>query len=194
MSRTKTGRGRPRGSGLNDTAQLAQVAKLLRADPNLKPTTAIKKSGVTDPSAVRRLRDKLNAVRPDAASTREEQVTATERAARTPSRTPSMETSVAACLKDCTPAAARPDLPPTSQPAAMSHASDRMSPVGADWLAAFGGLGIQAFAASMEFQLSLLGQAFRLPPVTAALRQQLLFNELTLALCAAGPEYRKTLH
>ena len=174
MSRTKAGRGRPRGSGLNDSARLAQVARLLQADPNLKPTTAIKKSGVTDPSAVRRLRDKLNAVRPDAASAREEQVT--ERTARAPSRTPSKEISVAARLADSTPVAARPDQHSSSQPVAMSQASDRMPPVAADWLAAFGGLSIQALAASMEFQLSLLGQAFRLPPVTAALRQQLLFN------------------
>lgn len=56
-------RGRPRGSGLDDRAQLRRIAELMDADPELKPTTAIKALGVSDPSTIRRLRDKLKAER-----------------------------------------------------------------------------------------------------------------------------------
>lgn len=52
-------RGRPKGSGLDDREQLIAIARMLEADPTLKPTTAIKRVGITDPSAIRRLRDKL---------------------------------------------------------------------------------------------------------------------------------------
>ncbi len=52
-------RGRPKGTGIDDTAVLQRVSLLLRANVGLKPTTAIKQAGITDPSIVRRLRDKL---------------------------------------------------------------------------------------------------------------------------------------
>jgi hypothetical protein len=52
-------RGRPKGSGVDDAATLAAVAELIAANPGMKPTTAIKALGITNPSAVRRLRDKF---------------------------------------------------------------------------------------------------------------------------------------
>jgi hypothetical protein len=51
-------RGRPKGSGVDDASALAAVAELIAANPGMKPTTAIKALGITNPSAVRRLRDK----------------------------------------------------------------------------------------------------------------------------------------
>ena len=59
MTDTPRRRGRPKGTGINDTVSLAAIARLIAADGTLKPTTAIHRVGVTDPSAVRRLRDKL---------------------------------------------------------------------------------------------------------------------------------------
>ncbi len=59
MNEAPRKRGRPKGTGLNDTATLAAIARLRASDPDLKPTTAIRKLGITDPSVVRRLRDKL---------------------------------------------------------------------------------------------------------------------------------------
>jgi hypothetical protein len=53
-------RGRPPGTGKNDTDRLLKIAALMAADPALKPTTAIKQIGETDPSTIRRLRDKLH--------------------------------------------------------------------------------------------------------------------------------------
>lgn len=55
----KATRGRPKGSGINDDKILAKINGLLAKDPDLKATTAIKMAGITDPSSIRRLRDKL---------------------------------------------------------------------------------------------------------------------------------------
>ncbi len=51
--------GRPKGSGVDDSLQLKNLAALLVANPALKPTTAIRSLGVEDPSVIRRLRDKF---------------------------------------------------------------------------------------------------------------------------------------
>lgn len=59
MSSIKRSRGRPRGSGTNDSPALGRVADLLAADPALKPTTAIKRVlDKPDETAVRRLQGK----------------------------------------------------------------------------------------------------------------------------------------
>ncbi len=60
MSLHATRRGRPKGSGIDDQKFLADIAAMIAAKPDLKPTTAIKALGVTDPSAIRRLRDKFH--------------------------------------------------------------------------------------------------------------------------------------
>lgn len=62
MTPSKAGRGRPKGTGLNDAAQLRAIANLMATNPDLKTTTAIKTLGITDPSVIRRLRDKFSAV------------------------------------------------------------------------------------------------------------------------------------
>ena len=51
--------GRPKGTGVDDSRQLASLAALLAANPALRPTTAIRALGVEDPSVIRRLRDKF---------------------------------------------------------------------------------------------------------------------------------------
>ena len=62
MTPNKTNRGRPKGTGLNDAAHLLAIAGLLVAQPDLKPTTAIKQLGISDPSVIRRLRDKYHSM------------------------------------------------------------------------------------------------------------------------------------
>lgn len=52
-------RGRPKGTGIDDRASLTQIVALMRSDAALRATTAIRLAGVTDPSVIRRLRDKL---------------------------------------------------------------------------------------------------------------------------------------
>jgi hypothetical protein len=51
-------RGRPKGTGIDDSDRMARLDELLRIHPELKPTTAIRLMGFSDPSAIRRLRDK----------------------------------------------------------------------------------------------------------------------------------------
>lgn len=58
MPQKTAARGRPKGTGLDDAGSLAAVAEMIVANPGMKPTTAIKAIGITDPSTVRRLRDK----------------------------------------------------------------------------------------------------------------------------------------
>ncbi len=53
-------RGRPKGTGLDDRDHLHAIAVLIYQSKDLKPTTAIKSLGITNPSTVRRLRDKFN--------------------------------------------------------------------------------------------------------------------------------------
>ena len=59
MSKSNTKRGRPKGSGIDDSSVLQAIANAIAADDNLKPTTAIRGLGITDPSTIRRLRDKF---------------------------------------------------------------------------------------------------------------------------------------
>lgn len=58
MVPSKPRRGRPIGTGIDDSDRIARLAELLRTQPNLKPTTAIRAMGFSDPSTIRRLRDK----------------------------------------------------------------------------------------------------------------------------------------
>jgi len=58
MLHTPVRRGRPKGTGIDDNQRLEQLAELLRVCPELRPTTAIRQMGYSDPSAIRRLRDK----------------------------------------------------------------------------------------------------------------------------------------
>ena len=61
MVETKAKRGRPIGTGIDDSDRIARLAELLKTQPNLKPTTAIRVMGFSDPSTIRRLRDKFKA-------------------------------------------------------------------------------------------------------------------------------------
>lgn len=62
MVEMKIKRGRPIGTGIDDSDRIARLVELLRNQPELKPTTAIRVMGFSDPSTIRRLRDKYKAV------------------------------------------------------------------------------------------------------------------------------------
>lgn len=63
MARRTRPRGRPKGTGVNDRARLEAISCLIEKNPGMKPTTAIRTIGISDPSAIRRLREKLKAER-----------------------------------------------------------------------------------------------------------------------------------
>ncbi|MEN2494194.1 MAG: hypothetical protein TECD_00085 [Hyphomicrobiaceae bacterium hypho_1] len=52
-------RGRPKGTGIDDWKSLVSIADLIRKNPELRVTTAIKELGFEEPSTIRRLRDKF---------------------------------------------------------------------------------------------------------------------------------------
>ena len=58
MHHTPVRRGRPKGTGIDDSDRIARLDELLRVHPELRPTTAIRLMGFSNPSAIRRLRDK----------------------------------------------------------------------------------------------------------------------------------------
>lgn len=176
-------RGRPRGSGLDDRVHLRRIVELLDADPNLKPTTAIKAIGVTDPSTIRRLRDKLRmsgqgtAVRSQAHGAGVTHGSRSEayepREATTPARrSPAAETSTGGL-------ATRP----------VGLAEDA-----ATWFAAWCALGLSALSTTVEAQMAMMEDLLQTPPVASALRHQVLFNEVAKAFYPKRPDFRPTLH
>lgn len=58
MSASKAKQGRPLGTGINDGIWLRELGRLIRIKPGTRPTSAIKALGISDPSTIRRLRDK----------------------------------------------------------------------------------------------------------------------------------------
>ncbi len=78
---TKSTRGRPKGSGIDDEKLLKKIKALIAKDPSMKPTTAIKTAGIEDPSAIRRLREKLKAASPGRSRTGAARKTGTKKKA-----------------------------------------------------------------------------------------------------------------
>jgi hypothetical protein len=61
MSQPANRRGRPKGTGIDDADRIQRLVEVLRVHPDLRPTTAIRRMGFSDPSTIRRLRDKYKA-------------------------------------------------------------------------------------------------------------------------------------
>jgi hypothetical protein len=184
MPSDTTRRGRPRGSGLDDRVQLRRIAELLEADPALKPTTAIRALGVTDPSTIRRLRDKLK--------TDHIRETAPVASLATPARGRSAELLEArptgrSSRSDHPSGAALACGPMEIHSAAVSE--DQLS-LFAQWCA----LGLFAVSSTVKAQLTVMDDFFRVPQVTSALRHQLLVNEVAKAFCPKRTDVRSTLH
>lgn len=117
-------RGRPKGSGIDDGARIADIRARLDADASLTPTAAIRACGIADPSAIRRLRDKLSAAMPTSTNP----LTRRQPASRPPSATAAVAYASARTAPSPTPTAR--DLPPDT---ATSDARKRE----ADLLAAY---------------------------------------------------------
>lgn len=177
-------RGRPRGSGLDDRAQLRRIAQLLEADPNLKPTTAIKAIGVSDPSTIRRLRDKLKAEMQPVPAAALHAGTARGRAPELiEARASAARPAHAGRMPGALPSTGLREVPP-------SHASEAQL----SWFAHWCALGLTAVSSTVEAQLAAMDEFLRVPQVESALRHQLLLNEVAKALCPKRSDVRSTLH
>lgn len=219
MSEKKPRRGRPKGSGIDDSARLRSIAALMVADPGLKPTTAIKRIGVNDPSIIRRLRDKFHvckaqlmaelhgssqtpAICHSATANRTKPAGAIENVQRQSVSTKLVaSTAAVACsVADRDVSVKYSDAAGEAAAATPAPAKVRKSastPMGElqrqdveTWIATMCGLSLQAISQAFETQLTLLAQFVRLPQVALAMRQQVAFNDYALALSDTGPRSR----
>jgi hypothetical protein len=177
MASHEARRGRPKGSGLDDRSQLERITGMLEHDPNLKPTTAIKAIGVTDPSTIRRLREKLKIEPvqrdvPHGADVSEPAVFAMA-APVAPAASPASVSTDALAVSppdtETTSPAAESGLPVSSDP----------SEVFIQWCA----LGLSAASSALEAQMAVMNDLLETPQVQCVLRQQILLNEGAKALC-----------
>ncbi|HRN88981.1 hypothetical protein [Hyphomicrobium sp.] len=188
MSSATGRRGRPKGSGLDDRAQLRRIEALLDADPGLRPTTAIKSLGISDPSTIRRLRDKLKVHAPSSSS---------PALAGHGSPLP----SVSACdVRSAKPDAHSELVAARLEPASLAQGGlvevsafdgrASQAPWFLDWYA----FGLSAFSSTFEAQMAFIDDLLHAPHVEHALRHQLLLNEVAKAFCPKRPDVRARLH
>lgn len=204
MTPTKTSRGRPKGTGLNDAAQLQAIADLIAADPTLKPTTAIKTLGISDPSVIRRLRDKyhLEADKlqsglpvPQAAAQRPtpEPLRLVAREATVAPRSAALATARSAKVTAAVESRSRPrpvlvssvvmaevnKVTPHFAPAApASNPALPSQEPPAPWI----DTSIAFLVLSLEAHFAVLNSVFQWPPAVAVVRSQVAFTELALAM------------
>lgn len=215
MSVDQVRRGRPKGSGLDDRAYLEALDRLMAGDPTLKPTTAIKKLGITDPSAIRRLRDKLrtggeaqplvlvaNSAAPSHATI--ESAAPNQVAQRVvvlqddikvelPAASAAAPSVVAPL--SVAPATVSPAQAPAAKPreaAQKTFPPPASTPVSAEeaMAEAFAkccALGLFAAQVTAEAQLKVLEDLLKVPPFAVALKQHVYFNEVAKAFYPALP-------
>ncbi|WP_296206523.1 hypothetical protein [uncultured Hyphomicrobium sp.] len=167
---------------MDDSSQLRRVADLLEADPNLKPTTAIKAIGVSDPSTIRRLREKLKV----------EPLRSTGGGAGVAEFPAAL--GAAPQVSDRAPAPAGTGFASAGSSAGLAEASvsalsESETALFAKWCA----LGLSAVSSTLEAHVALMTDLLRTPQVACALRQQILFNEVAKALCPKRSDIR-TFH
>jgi hypothetical protein len=205
MTPTKTSRGRPKGTGLNDAAQLQAIADLIAADPTLKPTTAIKTLGVSDPSVIRRLRDKYHLEADKLQSGLPVPELSIQRPAAEPLRLVTRDAATvprSAALASARSAKVTAAVELHSRPRPVLVSSDANTKVdkakplkqsaapvipttlpsqdlaSSPWV----DTGIAFLALSLEAHFAVLNSVFQWPPAVAVVRSQVAFAELALAM------------
>jgi len=184
-SSTPLHRGRPKGTGLDDRAKLRALADMLAADPQLKPTTAIKNLGVTDPSAIRRLRDKLKEMQSalegpkgTERTPRSRSIALRAKAEPTYSEEPPLKTSVCPPRANEFPAAS-PAPQRHSEPNPPARSASQTGPE--NWLTSWFALGLTGANAAMDMQRAYFDYLLKNPGVTLALEQHVRANEFLIA-------------
>ena len=216
MTPNKQSRGRPKGTGLNDAAQLRAIAGLMATNPDLKPTTAIKTLGITDPSAIRRLRDKYSANGSKLIAEISPQLpfrekNACEKETKTPNPSPSPVIAATATIP-AAPEAARATA--RVLPLAGARVERKSAPVGAPdvpplrtatietlprvrrpslipspsetGLPNWLGMGLSMYVLSVEAQFALVGTLFQWPPIASVMKSHVAFTELAVAMTTSG--------
>ena len=173
-------RGRPKGSGLDDSGQLVAIAALIAQNPDLKPTTAIKSLGVSDPSTIRRLRDKYRKFQNTAEITTSETNTKLNNQPKKSVKSAERAKALSK-VKTSTPKINAARQPRSPKPVSAS-ASDAALGEPSSWLNSWTALGLQSLATTIDVQIAACRNFMLLPPVALAVSQQTTFNEFTISL------------
>lgn len=202
MSLDTPRRGRPKGSGIDDQKYLKEIAALIAAKPGLKPTTAIRSLGITDPSAIRRLRDKFHQFAADCAIA--DHAAASEPSSAKPApRHMAADVSGASDRRQEQPAGRTPSdagkhtldaQSACAEPHSPSLSTPSSIPTAVDLFAMWYGMGISAMSTALATQAAMTRNLARMPHVGIALRQQVAWNEMAMSFVAMRPAARTTLH
>ncbi len=180
MPAKNTRRGRPKGSGLDDNGQLVAIAALIAKDPELKPTTAIKSLGISDPSTIRRLRDKYRKFQSSAEIASSEPRTELD---HQPKKSAKSTERVRALSKTTTSAPkAHTARQPRSPKPMQAGGSENSLGEPSSWLNSWTALGLQTFATTIEVQIAACQNIMSLPPVAFAIKQQSALNDMAISL------------
>jgi hypothetical protein len=196
MPACQTRRGRPKGSGLDDRDLLRRVARMLESDPDLKPTTAIKAIGISDPSTIRRLRDKL---RGTAQGEDDTIINSGKFERRDSGEAHRLGEAMSASRRFVRTLSTRSEAAPATAEAA-EHESAAIAPregphdAVVSWLAAWCGLGLHAISTTVEAQMVVFESFLNVPQIASAIRHQTLLSEHVMAFYSHSTDVRTTLH
>jgi hypothetical protein len=187
MPTTNARYGRPKGSGVDDSRQLASLAALLASNPALKPTTAIRSLGVEDPSVIRRLRDKFRMDQAKLMADARRSFRIDRSLARPGPMQPTSRRPLAS-VGTHIPAAPMA-MPPETIAAEAANALPQ-PPLLATWC----DLGLWTVGAAIEQQRVLTQHWLRLPAVEIAMRGQLAIGAFVVAACTPRKPLKPRIH
>ena len=181
-------RGRPKGTGINDHETLLKIAGLIATNPKMKRTTAIKEAGITNPSVIRRLRDKYQEQELSLLAV----VTATQSkakrpAAEAPTKADAGKKSKPGQGANATTATAQPRPSVKEEPIAggqqAKSAGHTQAPAVDPLAAIFEGLSIETLVTQfIGHVLGISAKDIENSPVTAMIRQQAQLVDTVLPL------------
>ena len=189
-------RGRPKGTGINDHETLLKVAHILAADPKKKRTTAIKDVGISNPSVVRRLRDKYQELEASllaevhGASVKGRRKSAHEAAPAPQAAAPAAKKAKTAHVTEeaIAGATAKPAASVKTAAGAQGASSQNTQSAAVDPLAAlFDGLSIETLVSQfIGHVLGMDANEIKNSPIPALIRQQAQLADLVLPLLMSG--------
>ncbi len=188
MTITTTRYGRPKGTGVDDSRQLASLAALLAANPALRPTTAIRALGVEDPSVIRRLRDKFRMDQARLMADACRSFRSNGRALARPGPLQPASRRPLASVRTHIPA---PQNAGTPEPAIAATAPALPQPM---LLAVCYDFGLWAVGTAMEQQMVLAKHWLRLPAIEVAMRGQLAIGAFVVAASAPRKPIKPRIH
>ena len=179
--------GRPKGTGVDDSRQLASLAALLAANPALRPTTAIRALGVEDPSVIRRLRDKFRMDQARLMADARRSFRSNGRALARPGPLQPNSRRPLASVRTHIPAA--PTATPEETIATAAHALPQ-PPL----LAVCYDFGLWAVGTAIEQQMVLAQHWLRLPTIDMAMRGQLAIGAFVVAASTPRKPMKPRIH